>query len=244
MGKILHNEESGFFPFCYTQTPTSNPFLGPDLFPNRWTSITASLYDAMGLYWRVREYEISGKLYNPIGPPQLPLVYPFTLKIRSTAQNEEELVCYRGFEVIPPLPSYETEDGETLEFKDLFFDLFPAQFSATTLGLIPVYGATNPVSYSAPCLFVYSQILIQVNDESSNFNTDSEGSGGGAITFSQIRAYGNIVTFRIWANESPIDTECPEPGACVNVLSGIVATEYWSYGGLYSTETGLVKDNV
>lgn len=224
-----------FFPFCYSETPQSSPLFRPQLFPYRWTSVTTSIYNAMGLYWRVREFEVSGQLYNPIeavfGGNYL---IPFTLKFRSTAETEQELVCYKGFEPVPPFP----------DFDDTRFDLFPSGYSPTTMGIVPVYGNTygpdRKESYSALCVFLYSNIFIsQSNEESSSFSTDKKKTNS-AITHGVISAFGTSTTIQMWSDPGPEIANPPED--MVNILNPIIATEYWSYDNYYDTSTGLPAD--
>ena len=212
MGKILHPR---YFPFCYGPEIRGQG-LSPEIFPDRWTAITTSLANAMGLYWRVRAYTVTGQIFNVIDQVQV----PFSIVFSSAATTEEDLVCYRGF--------YRTGGGEDLD--DATFLIYP-DYLHPIGQTIPVYGDSQTVSLFVDC-------TISQSEESSNFRSIYSPPCPGAPepqrsahTFS---AFGQNMEVLLYAR-APCN---PEWAPGVNELS-IEATSYWSYGGTYDTATGL-----
>lgn len=211
MPKVLH---PGYFPFCYG-AEIRGEGLFPGLFFENWTALITSLGNAMGLYWRVRSFEVVGEVYNPFDPPDQPLQQPFNIIYTSTALTEEELVCYRGFE-----KTFGPED-----FDDTTFELYPS-YITPSLQTVPVYG--NNVSVG-----VYLNVIIsQSSDESSSWTSRNTGGGGRlGVTF---EAFGQSIPILLYSNQRIV----PELPVGENIIS-IRGVSYWSYGGTYDTATGL-----
>ena len=165
----------------------------------------------MGLYWRVRSYTASGEVYNPFDPPET-LQKPFSVTYTSTAESEEELVCYRGFEITSG------DDG----FDDLRFEIYP-DYIVPTATRVPVYGTNETLGVFVSCF------ISQRNEESSSWSSDGEASRVPVNFY----AFGEVIPVLLFDNP-----KLDPPSEGINTLS-ISAESYWSYGGTYNTSTGL-----
>lgn len=92
MGRVLHASDSGWFPFCIYDVPSSNVGQGTD------NPLGLTLVKAMELYWRIKKWHAVITQDNP--PPDGSTTADFFFE-RSGEPNpinpvsEEELVCFR-----------------------------------------------------------------------------------------------------------------------------------------------------
>jgi hypothetical protein len=211
MGKVLHASKSGYFPFCEQNSLDFSNNL----------KIDGTLEQIMALYWRVKrfKYSLTGQYTADSADPIIISGGSGVFAQNIYPPNEESLVCagpvlFTG--------SATLSSSEVTITRNFYMGLFAANF----LGGLPFFQSTGS-TYKT-----YFQIISD--------NAFGAGEFVDSIETSELsRACGNFsvkIFSTIIKSGTLFQTFNTFYSGGVSLV--IEPSEYWSYGGTYSTSTG------